>query len=263
MHSAHTGSVQTRSSFQYDETMWRADTTMAHYLFQREIAFIKRFLGGAIQPHRLLEVGCGKGQITLALQEAGLPVVGLDIDPAALAINQRRSNATPLIRGTVPHLPFGDNSFDCVIAIECVGYFAHRSFLQESSRLLGDGGLLIFDSVNERSYRWALRRLVGRSATRVLKRLLDRVAGIDPTHKTASSAGKYKLSCREVLQATAGYGFDIQGVSGYNWIPFDVRSDSALVRPAARVERMLRLDRYYNISPWFLVAARKRHAVTG
>ena len=260
MHSAHTGSARPRSSFQYDVTMGRADTSMGRYLFQREFAFVKRFLGAAAQPHRLLEVGCGKGQITRALQEAGLQVVGLDIDPAALAICQSHSNATPLITGRMPHLPFADESFDCVIAIECVGYFAHRPFLQESNRVLSNGGLLIFDSENQRSYRWALRRLLGRSATRQLKRLLDRVAEIDPARTPKILAADYKLSCREVLQATADSGFDIQAVSGYNWVPFDVRSDSALVGPAARVEQTLRLDRYYNISPWFLVAARKRDA---
>jgi SAM-dependent methyltransferase len=238
--------------------MWRADTAMGRYLLQREIAFIRRILGAASRPHRLLEVGCGRGQITLALRDAGLPVVGLDIDPLALVICQSQANGTPLLRSQVPHLPFADGSFDCVIAIESVGFFAHAPFLQESNRLLCDGGLLIFDAVNERSYRWALRRLLGRSVTRRVKRLLDRAAGVDPTYKTATDTGPYMLSCRDVLQVTAEQGFDVQEVSGYNWMPFDVRSNSALVAPAARLERALRLDRYARISPWFLVAARKR-----
>ncbi len=230
---------------------------MGRYLFQHEIAFIRRFLDAAPPPRRLLEIGCGQGQITRALQEAGLQVVGLDIDPAALAVCQRYARTTPLIRAQAPDLPFADDRFDVVIAIECVGFFAHEPFLRESRRVLSQGGLLIFDSVNSQSYRWVLRRLFGPSLTRALKRLLDRVAGIDLARHPKTSGGEYQLSCREVLQATAECGFDLQAVSGYNWIPFDVRSDSALVRPAARVEQMLRLDRYSRLSPWCLVAARK------
>ncbi len=42
------------------------------------------------------------------------------------------------------------------------------------------------------------------------------------------------------------------------WIPFPRTSDNRLVSVAAWVEQKLRLDRYYSISPWILVAARKR-----
>lgn len=255
--STHPGPMQNKSSSRYDVNIGHADTAMGRYLFEHELSFIQRTLSTTTQPYRMLEVGCGSGQITLALQDAGFPVMGMDIDLAALTICKHQSSTTPLVRGQAPDLPFADSSIDCVIAIECVGFFAHRPFLEESKRVLRDGGLLIFDSVNSRSYRLAMRQLAGRSVTRFLKRLLDRVAGIEQVRHIKTSAGDYQLSSREVLQATSECGFDILAVSGYNWIPFDVRSDSPLVRPAARVEQMLRLEHHYHLSPWFLVAARK------
>jgi acetolactate synthase regulatory subunit len=60
-----------------------------------------------------------------------------------------------------------------------------------------------------------------------------------------------------VLRVIRDHGFDIQAVSGHGWIPFTRKSGSALVDVMARVERRLRLDRWYGISPRILVGARK------
>jgi hypothetical protein len=67
----------------------------------------------------------------------------------------------------------------------------------------------------------------------------------------------YRWGYDEVLRATTDHGFEVQAVSGYNWLPFSRLSDSALVIPAARIERALRLDRRPTVSPWILVSARK------
>jgi len=134
MTSANTDSVQ---PFFWDNYH---DTSMGRYLGQRENAFIRRVLGVAAQPRRLLDVGCGSGQMTLPLHDAGLNVIGLDMDPVALAAFRRRCDAGPLVRGDAQRLPFADGRFDCVVGIECLQYFDHRWFLQGCNRVLGDGG---------------------------------------------------------------------------------------------------------------------------
>jgi SAM-dependent methyltransferase len=212
------------------------DTTVGRYLSQREYAFISSIVRAGAQPRRMLDVGCGSGRMTLPLHAAGLDVIGLDIDPVALAAFQRRSAAISLVRGSTLDLPFAANSFDCVICIQSFDYFDHRQFLRELGRVLDTGGLLIFDMLNRRSYKWPLKRLMGRT--------LD----------LPSAA----LNYHEVLGSMVDHGFDLQGVSGYNWIPFGRDSDSAFVGPVAVVEQMLRLDRCYGISPKILVAARKK-----
>lgn len=212
------------------------DTTMGRYLSQRELAFIKRLLCVS-QPRRVLEVAAGSGRITFHLPGSGREVVALDMDSVAQSAFQRRSQAIPLVRGDAHKLPFSDGSFDCVVAIQCFQFFYYESFLQECNRVLDNGGLLIFQSLNHHNYKRMLRRLL-------------RIPG------EAGPSGN--LSCREVLRATVCHGFDIKAVSGYYWFPLHRNTNSRLVNPAATIERMLRLDRIPSISPWLLVAGSKR-----
>lgn len=212
------------------------DTTMGSYLFHHEHTFVRRSLDAAIQPGTLLDIGCGSGRMTLPLHDVGINVVGLDMDPVALAAFQRRSKAIPLVRGDAVHLPFTDGSFDCVVAIQFFEYVDHQQFLHELNRVLRNGGLLIIEALNRHSYKWPLKKLLSRGVT-------------------LPSAS---LSCREMLPEITAHGFDVQAISGYNWVPFMRESNSRLVGIAALIEQMLRLDRYYSISPKILVAARKR-----
>jgi SAM-dependent methyltransferase len=213
------------------------DTTVGRYLTQRELAFIRHSLGTATQPRRLLDIACGSGRITSRLHDAGLNVVGVDYDTVALDAFRQRSKAVPLVMGDGQRLPFAAGSFDCVVAVQCFIYFDPCRFLHECNRVLCDGGLLIFQSLNRRNYKRALKRLLGR----------DERYGLSDN-----------LSFHEVLQTIADHSFEIHRISGYNWVPFDRYSNTALVGVAAQLEQILRLDRLYSLSPWTLIAARKR-----
>jgi len=46
------------------------------------------------------------------------------------------------VKSTAEKLPFGDNSFDCLLTFNAVHHFNLRGFLAESTRILRDGGLL-------------------------------------------------------------------------------------------------------------------------
>jgi SAM-dependent methyltransferase len=214
------------------------DTTVGRYLNQRESAFIRRIINNVPLPcQRIMDLACGSGGATLPLHQAGFNVIGTDVDPVALAAFQRRSQRVSLTWSNASHFPFANESFDCVIAIQCFEYFDQRRFFRECYRVLIGGGLLIFDAVNRHNYKRILKRSLGR--TRDLHR-------------------SFNQSCGEVLRATIDYDFDIHAVSGYNWIPFDRYSNSRLVGLAAGIEQVLYLDRLYSFSPWVLVAARKR-----
>jgi ubiquinone/menaquinone biosynthesis C-methylase UbiE len=213
------------------------NTTMGRYLAERERTFITQMLSRVSRPCRLLDVGCGSGDVSLILQEMGLDVVAVDINLLALTEFQRHANTIPLVLADAQRLPFANASLDCVVAIQCLQYFDHQQFLRGCHRVLRDGGLLIFQAINRRNYKRALKRLAGRSAN------------LSPA---------YNMSSHELLRATADHGFAVQAISGYNWVPFDRLTDNALVGATALVERALRLGRYYHISPWILIAARKR-----
>jgi SAM-dependent methyltransferase len=220
------------------------DTMLGRYLLRREVGFMSRFVGEEIQPITLVDIGCGSGYVTLALNNMGLQVVGLDINPRALAVLQQRSQNVSLIQGDVLCLPFANGSLECVVVTHCFDDLDRILFLQECNRVLDTGGLLIFDALNRHSYKWVLKRL--------WRCLGIRVSG-GPSDKWMKI-----LSCSEVLAATVVAGFDIQAASGYNWLPFTQGSDSVLVNVIALMEQRLRLDRYPKISPRVLIVARRR-----
>jgi hypothetical protein len=110
--------------------------------------------------------------------------------------------------------------------------------------VLCDGGLLILESLNRNSYKWALKKFLLISENRFSRRSKEKWTNI--------------WSCHGVLRAANDRGFDVQAVYGYNWIPFTQGSNSRFIKPAAFLEQALHLDHFFMISPRFLVLATKR-----
>ena len=78
-----------------------------------------------VQGRRILEVGCGTGNCSLALAHKRAQVVGLDCSYPMLARAQekvsRQDLDLALVRGLASHLPFADESFDgvmCILAMD-------------------------------------------------------------------------------------------------------------------------------------------------
>ncbi len=86
----------------------------------------RRFLLGSGEPgERALDLGCGAGEFTAALAEAGAAVVGVDVAEAALA--RARTAHPELDFRRVPidgPLPFEDGAFDLVWASEVIEHVA-------------------------------------------------------------------------------------------------------------------------------------------
>jgi len=81
-------------------------------------AALDRFLD-ATQPTRILEIGVGEGIVTGRVIErfAGVPVIGLDLPDDELAA-QWQSRDLSCAFGDASLLPFPDDAFDLVMAIE-------------------------------------------------------------------------------------------------------------------------------------------------
>ncbi|MEZ4752072.1 MAG: methyltransferase domain-containing protein [Bdellovibrionota bacterium] len=99
----------------------------------------------------ILDVGCGfGGTVSLINQHyKGVSLTGLNIDPRQLEVARRNVAALPGNRvefreGNACKLPFEPNSFDTVLAVECIFHFPSRNdFFREVSRVLKPGGKLV------------------------------------------------------------------------------------------------------------------------
>lgn len=98
---------------------------------------------------RILEIGCGNGtNIAFLQQKTNASWAGIDI--SAPSINRAKKNClsgTDLRVGSFEELPFEENSFDCVFAVETLCHANDRGkALAEAYRVLVPGGkLFIWD----------------------------------------------------------------------------------------------------------------------
>jgi ubiquinone/menaquinone biosynthesis C-methylase UbiE len=112
----------------------------------------------------VLEVGCGTGNITLALARRGARMAGVDLSGPMLAAAKRRALQESLsptwIRGAAGALPFPKNSFDGVISILALDFISDRpGALREMVRVLRPGGFVLLALLNRYSL-WTLKRLL-------------------------------------------------------------------------------------------------------
>ncbi len=99
---------------------------------------------------RVLDVGCGKGFLVKDLMAVcpGLEVFGLDISEYAIQ-NCEPEVADRLYLGSADQLPFPNNSFDCVLAINSIHNLPQEKIivaLKEIQRLSGGKAFVQVDS---------------------------------------------------------------------------------------------------------------------
>ncbi|MBD2214945.1 methyltransferase domain-containing protein [Nostoc linckia FACHB-104] len=106
--------------------------------------------GGAVDGQSILDCGCGFGGTIASLSDRfhHLQLTGVNIDPRQLArareqVQPRNHNHIEFVEGDACQLNFADNSFDLVLAVECIFHFPSRDrFFQEAWRVLKPGGKL-------------------------------------------------------------------------------------------------------------------------
>ncbi len=99
-------------------------------------------------PLRVLDVGCGEGQLTAAIAEAGYEVLGLDVADEPLRRSRSRY-AGLAVRRVEPggDWPLPDAGFDAVWAGETIEHVADTArWLSELRRVLRSGGSLILST---------------------------------------------------------------------------------------------------------------------
>ena len=90
---------------------------------------------------RVLDVGCGDGQIARLLAGAGATVVGIDPTWNQLRIAIERGGGPSYVRAPADALPFGDTAFDAAVACLVFEHIdAVDAAIAEVARVLRPGG---------------------------------------------------------------------------------------------------------------------------
>jgi 2-polyprenyl-6-hydroxyphenyl methylase/3-demethylubiquinone-9 3-methyltransferase len=94
----------------------------------------------------LLDVACGGGLLSPYLAGSGYTHVGVDLSTSAL--EQASAHGVSSVRGDVTRLPFGDETFDVVVAGEILEHVTDlASVIAEVCRVLRVGGTLVIDTI--------------------------------------------------------------------------------------------------------------------
>jgi SAM-dependent methyltransferase len=93
-------------------------------------------------PARVLDAGCGRGELTAALRARGYDVTGIDIDPQAVAVGQIAG--APVIEADITK--YRDHPFDAVIfSLSLHHVDSLDAALARAEALLEPGGILLAD----------------------------------------------------------------------------------------------------------------------
>jgi ubiquinone/menaquinone biosynthesis C-methylase UbiE len=129
---------------------------------------------------RVLDVGCGRGEIVFQCAAQGALAVGLDFSQSAIDLcNETRERHDPDLRsrsefvcGDAQAMPFANGAFDCIFLLDVVEHLARRELLatlREIRRVLAPSGRLVVHTTPNRwsrSYGYALKAVILRLARR-------------------------------------------------------------------------------------------------
>jgi ubiquinone biosynthesis O-methyltransferase len=119
---------------------------------------------GDINGCRVLDVGCGDGELAVELKKRGATVAGIDASAEMIAAARARSereNADVRFQAAMAEdLPFSDGQFDAVTAITILCFVDNAvPVFQEMARVLRPGGRLVIGELGKWST-WAAGRRV-------------------------------------------------------------------------------------------------------
>lgn len=123
----------------------------ARFSLHREAAVAAMLPGG----RRLLDIGCGVGDLALAVANRYEEVHGVDIAPSRVEAAKQRAEAsgaaaTFTVADVAAGLPYPDGHFDALTCVATLPFIPADPFavLRECHRLLVSGGLLLIQTPN-------------------------------------------------------------------------------------------------------------------
>jgi len=102
------------------------------------------------EDQKLLDFGCGKGELSLVLSKVGYEVFGFDLSPNNITIAKRLANEYQMAGRThfqvsvAEKLDYPTDYFDVVVGNEILHHVEISEALSECVRVLKEGGMAIF-----------------------------------------------------------------------------------------------------------------------
>jgi len=231
----------TKTTLQSGEYLWddASMSRMGRYLTSRALGFINRSLPAHLKGS-LLDLGCGTGKLSRPMASRGFDVISLEYDHVPLALFRQRDPQAQLVQADAQYLPFKDESFDVILAVEMLDYLPDRPrFYTEAWRTLKPGGLMLATLTNRRSIKGALYEAYLRKQRR------ERIRRY------------YEMNLEQGLTEIRKAGFEIGPAWGYNWNILPRNTNSRLVELCSSVERLFKLENIPSLSPLVFVVVRK------
>lgn len=105
----------------------------------------------------ILDVGCGGGFLTFAMDDHGWACTGLDVSDDILRVGRERDPEGRIkwVNGMAENLPFPDRSFDVVCMMDVLEHiFEPQLALKEAVRVMKPDGTLLFHTFNRTFMSW-------------------------------------------------------------------------------------------------------------
>jgi SAM-dependent methyltransferase len=164
---------------------------------------------------RILDIGCGRGEIARACAEHGADAIGLDYSRAALDIASE-AGTPDLVEAGATQLPFPDGAFDKILFMEILEHLDDVDLgiaLAEIKRVLSPGGYVVGSTPN----RWGFVLPFLARLARVMGIEAETATREDPFHINV----KNPLSLRRLLKRN-GFNPTLFLSQEYGRQPFDV-----------------------------------------
>lgn len=102
----------------------------------------------------VLDMGCGTGNYSGAIQQVAVSAIGIDLSIRMLEQARAKFSDLSLVHGNVTSIPFKSETFDAAFAIQVLHHVKDkRLFLREAYRVLKKGAYLAIDSCSHRQMR--------------------------------------------------------------------------------------------------------------
>ena len=127
-----------------DDWSARAEAWATHWARLADPARVALLDAADVGPGtRLLDIGCGSGELCAAAAERGAVVAGIDAAEGMIAIARRRVPDGDLRVGAIDTLPWADATFDLVTAVNALQFADDfMDALREAARVARPGGVV-------------------------------------------------------------------------------------------------------------------------